>query len=334
MTGIAVGSAAPVQTVPWQRITNLDSLPCAPRPEVREIATWEVAQKYFLDPTFGGALGHRTAQRFHHDRRSHRHCLRHSSLAIFLPSSPACALPPVATPTPNGISTTTSSWAASTRARCWSITTSDHSRWAAATRSCRFLSRTTRATSRAKGSAIPNSSTIQVTCKFQQFRVALGYGGLTRRGFSAASNFGIDAETKPTPVRHRANHLQLGLLRPHARVSPLRHRQRPQRKSLPLHLQPGQHRLLRQPETPGAPVLETGPQRPPFCGASPSQAVTMLLCIPRRPSPRKQSQLCANLRQLGRVLVAYSGGVDSAYLGVGCARDTRQRHARGHRRFS
>ena len=30
--------------------------------------------------------------------------------------------------------------------------------------------------------------------KFQQFRVALGYGGLNRRGFSAAGNFGFDAE--------------------------------------------------------------------------------------------------------------------------------------------
>jgi hypothetical protein len=36
----------------------------------------------------------------------------------------------------------------------------------------------------------------QVTCKFQQFRVALGYGGLNRRGFSAATSFGYDAEVK------------------------------------------------------------------------------------------------------------------------------------------
>src|SRR5208337_1083809 len=39
-------------------------------------------------------------------------------------------------------------------------------------------------------------TTTQPTCKFQQFRVALGYGGLTRRGFSAASSFGFDAETQ------------------------------------------------------------------------------------------------------------------------------------------
>src|SRR4029077_2980829 len=37
-------------------VSNLESSPCAPAPEVREVATWEVAQKYFLDPTFDGAL--------------------------------------------------------------------------------------------------------------------------------------------------------------------------------------------------------------------------------------------------------------------------------------
>jgi LPS-assembly protein len=40
---------------------------------------------------------------------------------------------------------------------------------------------------------IPQPNALPLT--FQQFRVALGYGGLTRLGFSAASSFGIDAET-------------------------------------------------------------------------------------------------------------------------------------------
>ena len=56
MTGLAVGSAAPEQIVPWGRQTNLENRPCLKAPDVREIATWEVEQKYFLDPTFGGAL--------------------------------------------------------------------------------------------------------------------------------------------------------------------------------------------------------------------------------------------------------------------------------------
>jgi len=36
----------------------------------------------------------------------------------------------------------------------------------------------------------------KIPLKYQQFRVALGYGGLARRGFSAASSFGFDDETK------------------------------------------------------------------------------------------------------------------------------------------
>ena len=56
MTGLAVGAAAPEQIVPWQHVSNLESQPCTPGPAAREVATWEVAQKYFLDPNFGGAL--------------------------------------------------------------------------------------------------------------------------------------------------------------------------------------------------------------------------------------------------------------------------------------
>src|SRR5208283_5550807 len=56
MTGLAVGAAASEQIVPWQRADNLENQPCNQGPEVKEIVTWELAQKYFLDPTFGGAL--------------------------------------------------------------------------------------------------------------------------------------------------------------------------------------------------------------------------------------------------------------------------------------
>ena len=44
--------------------------------------------------------------------------------------------------------------------------------------------------------ASTTATSSQTTCKFQQFRVALGYGGLTKRGFSAATNLGFDAELK------------------------------------------------------------------------------------------------------------------------------------------
>jgi LPS-assembly protein len=41
-----------------------------------------------------------------------------------------------------------------------------------------------------------STPTSQPTCKFNQFRVALGFGGLTRRGFSAAASVGFDSETR------------------------------------------------------------------------------------------------------------------------------------------
>ena len=56
MTGLAVGAAAPEQTVPWERPNCLENQACRVGPEISEVVTLEVAQKYFLDPTFGGAL--------------------------------------------------------------------------------------------------------------------------------------------------------------------------------------------------------------------------------------------------------------------------------------
>ena len=51
-----VGSAPPPQgNVPWGR-EQVEENPCVPEPQVREVASWELTQKYFLDPDFGGAL--------------------------------------------------------------------------------------------------------------------------------------------------------------------------------------------------------------------------------------------------------------------------------------
>lgn len=44
------------QVQPWERTYVPENIPCSAGPQVREIVTWEVAQKYFLDPDFGGAL--------------------------------------------------------------------------------------------------------------------------------------------------------------------------------------------------------------------------------------------------------------------------------------
>ena len=69
MTALTVGGAAPESTIPWQHTNPLAGPGCQPGPPVRELVTWELAQKYFLDPTFGGALDSGATQCIHdHDR--------------------------------------------------------------------------------------------------------------------------------------------------------------------------------------------------------------------------------------------------------------------------
>ena len=58
MPTLIVGGAAPASHIPWERDRRptTQAQPCTKQPETREIVTWELAQKYFADPTFGGAL--------------------------------------------------------------------------------------------------------------------------------------------------------------------------------------------------------------------------------------------------------------------------------------
>lgn len=51
---LAGGESQPGQLA-WEREPE-ETPACTPEPQTREIVSWELAQKYFLDPTFGGAL--------------------------------------------------------------------------------------------------------------------------------------------------------------------------------------------------------------------------------------------------------------------------------------
>jgi LPS-assembly protein len=198
MTGLAVGAAAPEQIVPWQRVTNLDHAPCAAAPQSREVATWELAQKYFLDPKFGGALvpGQRNVFTTTEDLTGIAFITEARHL------SPIVSRLRVATS-----SRTDTEWDldydfqlsrinASTFLLNYNVGPFTLGGGDA------FLQIPQQAaqnsvTSQNLGVCTPSNSTaVQATCKFQQFRVALGFGGLTRRGFSAASSFGFDSETK------------------------------------------------------------------------------------------------------------------------------------------
>jgi LPS-assembly protein len=56
MPGLVVGGQAPPSRIPWEQQTLPQEEACQPEPQVREMVTWELAQKYYFDPTFGGAL--------------------------------------------------------------------------------------------------------------------------------------------------------------------------------------------------------------------------------------------------------------------------------------
>ena len=55
MSSLRIGAPGE-QVQPWERTYTPQPSTCPSGSQVREIVTWEVAQKYFLDPNFGGAL--------------------------------------------------------------------------------------------------------------------------------------------------------------------------------------------------------------------------------------------------------------------------------------
>ena len=53
MPSLFIGGAPVPSHIPWERQSEAAEAPCNTGSQVREIVTWELAQKYFIDPTFG-----------------------------------------------------------------------------------------------------------------------------------------------------------------------------------------------------------------------------------------------------------------------------------------
>jgi LPS-assembly protein len=176
MTGIAVGAAAPEQTVPWEHVSNLETQSCTSGPAAREVATWEVTQKYFLDPSFGGALvaGQRN---------------------VFTTTEDLTGI--AFATEPRHLSPLVSRLRVATSSRTDTEWDLDYDfQQGRANESTLLVNYNLGSFTVGGGDAflqIPQPNALPL--KFQQFRVALGYGGLAHQGFSAASSFGIDAET-------------------------------------------------------------------------------------------------------------------------------------------
>ena len=194
MTGLAVGAAAAEQTVPWEHPRTMQSQSCVAAPDVKEVLTWEVAQKYFLDSTFGGALV--TGQR-------NVLTTTEELTGIAFLTQPRHLSPLVSRLRIATGSRTDTEWDMDydfqlNRINASTLLLNYNTGPFTVGGGDAFLQipQTNTTPGLNGGKCSPTEGSSQITCKFQQFRVALGYGGATRRGFSAASSFGFDAETR------------------------------------------------------------------------------------------------------------------------------------------
>jgi LPS-assembly protein len=192
LPGLVIGGAAPEQGMPWRKVDPLKE-PCPKEPDVREVFTWELAQKYFLDPTFGGALVPNQRNVF---------TTTEDLTGIAFITQPRHLSPLISRLRAATSSRTDTEWDLDYDFQLGRINSSTllvnyNLGPFAIGGGDAFLQipqTQTSSTIPSEGTCAPAPTTEQVTCKFQQFRVALGYGGATRRGFSAASSFGFDAE--------------------------------------------------------------------------------------------------------------------------------------------
>jgi LPS-assembly protein len=183
MQALLVGGAAPEAVIPWQHTSNQQSPPCLPQPQVREVATWEIAQKYFLDPTFGGALV-----------RGQRNVFTTTTdlTGIAFLTEPRHLSPIVSRLRVQTSERTDTEWDLDYdfqlgRINASTLLANYHAGPFTIGGGDAFLQIPLASTSR--------FTTRAATQEFQQFRVALGYGKLNKPGFSAATSFGIDSNT-------------------------------------------------------------------------------------------------------------------------------------------
>jgi LPS-assembly protein len=182
MSALTVGGAAPESTIPWQHTNPLAGAPCQPGPQVREIVTWELAQKYFLDPTFGGTLipGQRNVFTTTVDLTG-----------IAFVTQPRHLSPLVSRLRAETSSRTDAEWDMDYdfqghRVNASTLLLNYHIGQVTMGGGDAFLQIPAQTTISSSGSAQP--------ARFNQFRAALGYGSPNKRGFSGASSFGFDAQ--------------------------------------------------------------------------------------------------------------------------------------------
>ncbi len=177
MSSLRIGAPGD-QVLPWERTYTPELTDCQADPQTREVVTWQVAQKYFLDPDFGGAVVN--------GRRNVLTTTADFSGIAFLTE-------------PRHLSPLISRVRVFTSARTdaeWDIDYDfkEHRINASTVLINYHIGEFTLGGGDAFAQALPgvlNSTTAQQD--FNQFRVLLGYGHPNKRGFSGATAFGFDA---------------------------------------------------------------------------------------------------------------------------------------------
>ena len=184
MTALTVGGAAPESAVPWRHVTPLTNAGCLPGAPAQEIVTWELAQKYFLDPTFGGSLipGQRNVFTTTVDLTG-----------IAFVTEPRHLSPLISRLRAETSARTDAEWDLdydfqSNRVNASTLLANYHFGQVTVGGGDAFLQIPVQ-------TGILGAATSEPP-RFNQFRAALGYGRSNKNGFSAASSFGFDAETR------------------------------------------------------------------------------------------------------------------------------------------
>jgi LPS-assembly protein len=164
-------------TTPWMRSPEN---PCPKVPETREIIRWELAQKYFLDPEFGGALVN--------GRRNMLTTTADFTGIAFL-TDPRHLSPIISRLNVRTSNRSEAEWdldydVKKARISASTAIVSYHLGQFTVGGSDNFL--------QTPGEIVLSNTQVAPTT-LHQFRVLLGYGNPSRRGFNAATNWGFDA---------------------------------------------------------------------------------------------------------------------------------------------
>jgi len=192
MSTLIIGGVPQVGAVPWEPPVSPDAQPCASGP--REVLSWEIGQKYFFDPTFGNALvpGQRNVFTTTADLTG----------TAFLDAEQRFA-PIISRLRIETSPRTNTEWDLDYNVKTNQITSSlalvnyhygpftigGGDAFLRVINSAAGATSTSTSEDCAKLSRVSSSE----ICEFHQFRVLFGYGQLNKRGLTAATSFGFDA---------------------------------------------------------------------------------------------------------------------------------------------